>query len=117
VRPRLARLNGPQGDLRAQRIVIVLAHDGNEIDRLEGYDNVTMVQGDRTAVGARLTYDAAKERYLISGRGGVPVSIRATIQGACRETTGETLTFFRSNDSISVGGETDSRPCAAAPSR
>jgi LPS export ABC transporter protein LptC len=117
VRPRLARLNGPQGDLRAQRIVIVLADDGNEIDRLEGYDNVTMVQGDRTAVGARLTYDGAKESYLISGRGGVPVSIRATIQGACRETTGETLTFFKSNDSISVGGETDSRPCAAAPSR
>lgn len=117
VRPRLARLNGPQGDLRAQRIVIVLAHDGNEIDRLEGYDNITMVQGDRTAVGARLTYDAAKESYLISGRGGVPVSIRATIQGACRETTGETLTFFKANDSISVGGETDSRPCAASPSR
>jgi LPS export ABC transporter protein LptC len=117
VRPRVARLNGPQGDLRAQRIVIVLARDGNEIDRLEGYDNVTMVQGDRTAVGARLTYDAAEESYLISSQGGALASIRATIQGSCRETTGETVTFFKSNDTLSVGGETDSRPCTAAPSR
>jgi lipopolysaccharide export system protein LptA len=117
VRPRVARLNGPQGDLRAQRIVIVLARDGNEVNRLEGYDNVTMVQGDRTAVGTRLTYDAAKESYVISSGGGAPVSIRATIQKSCRETTGETVTFFKSNDSISVGGETETKPCTAAPSR
>jgi lipopolysaccharide export system protein LptA len=120
-RPRVARLNGPQGDLRAQRIVIVLARDGNEVDRLEGYDNVTLVQGDRTAVGARLTYDAGEESYVMSGRGATPVTIRVTIRGSCRETTGETLTFFKSNDSISVGGDetgrTEDKPCPAAPAR
>jgi LPS export ABC transporter protein LptC len=119
--PRGARLNGPQGDLRAQRIVIALAREGNQIDRLEGYDHVTMVQGDRRAVGARLTYDAAKESYVMSGRGATPVTIRATIRGSCRETTGETLTFFKSNDRISVGGDepgrTEDKPCPVAPAR
>lgn len=117
VRPRVARLNGPQGDLRAQRIVIALARDGNEIERLEGYDDVTMVQGERTAVGARLTYDAREESYVMSGRGGTLVTIRAIVRGSCRETAGETLTFFKSNDKIVVGGRTEDKPCVAAPAR
>lgn len=118
---RLARLSGPQGDLRARRIVVSLARAGNQVERLEGYDEVTMIQGDRMAVGTRLTYHADDERYVMSGRPGAPVTIRATIRDSCRETRGQTLTFFKSKDEIVVdsdaAGHTDQRPCAPAPSR
>ena len=51
-----AQLRGPQGDLRAERIEIVLAKEGNKVERLEGYTRVTLKLDMRTAVGARLTY-------------------------------------------------------------
>jgi LPS export ABC transporter protein LptC len=114
---RLAQLSGPQGDLRAGRIQIVLARDGNQVERLEGDEHVTMIQGPRTAVGARLTYHAREERYVMSGSGVTPVTIRES----CRETTGRTLTFFKSTDRIVVDGDgtgrTETRPCTSEPSR
>ena len=47
-----AQLNGPQGDLRAERIAIVLAKQGNEVERVEAYTNVTLKLDTRTVVGA-----------------------------------------------------------------
>ena len=51
----------------------------------------------RTAKGQRMTYFAADERYLMTGS---PVSIIEE----CRETTGKTLTFYRSVDRVLVDG-------------
>jgi len=45
----------------------------------------------------RLTYFAADERYVMTG---LPVKI----EEECRETTGRTLTFFKSADRIIVDG-------------
>jgi lipopolysaccharide export system protein LptA len=107
----LAHVVGPDGDLRGERIEVVLASGDNEVERLEAYDRVTMVVGERTANGERLTYHAKDERYVMSGTGVVPVSIRES----CRETTGRTLTFFKSTDRIVVDGNetrrTETRPC------
>jgi lipopolysaccharide export system protein LptA len=111
----LAQVSGPDGDLRAERIEIVLAREENGVDRLEAYNRVTMVVGARTATGTRLTYHASEERYVISSTGVTPVSIRES----CQETTGRTLTFFKSSDRIIVDGNetrrTETKPCKPQP--
>jgi LPS export ABC transporter protein LptC len=120
-----AQLSGPQGDLTAQRVEIVLAKQGNQVERLEAYTNVTLKLETRTAVGGRLTYYERDGRYVMSGTATAPVTITAKSQSAssCRETTGRTLTFFKAADRIIVDGneqsrtETQSKPCAAPSSR
>ena len=112
----LAQVSGPDGDLRAEQIEIVLAREGNSVERLEAYTRVTMVLGMRTAVGGRLTYYAQDERYVMSGNGTRPVSIRES----SRETTGRNLIFFKSTERIIVDGNetrrTETRPTTSQPS-
>jgi LPS export ABC transporter protein LptC len=123
-----AQLAGAQGDLRAERIEIALAKEGNKVERLEGYTRVTLKLDKRTAVGARLTYYASDERYVMSSAGATPVTVtdvKTAPSGAvsCSETTGGTLTFYKSADSIKVDGndqkrtETLSKPCAPPSTR
>jgi lipopolysaccharide export system protein LptA len=123
-----AQLGGPQGDLRAERIEIALAKEGNSVERLEGYTRVTLKLDKRTAVGARLTYYASDERYVMSAAGTTPVTItdvQTAPSGAvsCRETTGRTLIFYKSTDRIIVDGNEQNRiemqvkPCAAPSTR
>jgi lipopolysaccharide export system protein LptA len=123
-----AQLSGPQGDLRAERIEIVLEKQGNKVERLEGYTRVTLKLDMRTAVGARLTYYASDERYVMSAAGTTPVTItdpQTSASGAisCRETTGRTLTFYKSADRIIVDGneqkrtETQFKPCVPPSTR
>jgi lipopolysaccharide export system protein LptA len=109
-----AQLSGAQGDLRAQRIEIVLAAEGNTVERLEAYTGITLKLEMRTAVGARLTYYANEEKYVISAAGTTPVTItdpKTSPSGAvsCSETTGRTLTFFKSADTIIVDGNEQKR--------
>lgn len=108
-----AQVSGPDGDLRAVQIEIVLAREANNVERLEAYTRVNMTLGARTAVGGRMTYHAKEERYVMSGDGTTPVSIRES----CRETTGRNLTFFKSTDRIIVDGNetrrTETRPCTS----
>jgi lipopolysaccharide export system protein LptA len=107
----LAQVSGPDGDLRAERIEVVLASAANAVDRLEAYNRITMVLGQRTATGGRLTYHAKEERYVMSGAGATAVTIRES----CRDTTGRTLTFFKSTERILVDGNetnrTETKPC------
>ncbi len=116
-----ARLSGPQGDLHADRIEVFLAEAGGHIDRLEAYTNVGLKLDVRTATGDRLTYFSEDERYLMSGAATTPVKVVE----ACKETTGKTLTFFKSTDRIIVDGNEEIRiqtkngvtPGCAAPPR
>ena len=124
-----AQVMGPQGDLHAGRIEIVLAKPDNRMDRLEAFTNVTLKMETKSAAGARLTYDAAKEQYVISGERAIPVTVvvrtaaTATTPQSCREWSGRTLTFYKSTDTISVDGNEESRtdtrniPCPLPTSR
>jgi lipopolysaccharide export system protein LptA len=109
-------VSGSSGDLRAERIEIVLEGQENAVDRLEAYTRVTMVLGQRTATGGRLTYHAKEERYLMSASGATAVTLRES----CQETTGRTVTFFKSTDKIIVDGDetrrTETKPCKPQPS-
>jgi lipopolysaccharide export system protein LptA len=100
-----AQLSGPQGDLRADRIEVILAPEGGHITRLEAYTNVSLKLDTRSAAGERLTYFADDERYLMSGAGTKAVKVVES----CRETTGRTLTFFKSTDRIIVDGNEEIR--------
>jgi LPS export ABC transporter protein LptC len=97
-----ARLSGEQGDLHGDKIELYLKASGNELERVEGYDKVTLRSEGRQAAGDRLTYFAADEKYVMSGK---PVRITAE----CRDTSGTTLTFFRSVDTITVDGNEEKR--------
>jgi hypothetical protein len=99
-------MNGPEGDLRSDRLELYLDATGSALDRVEAYDNVSLLAEKRSVTGARLTYYAADGRYLMSG---TPVRVLEQLPQECRETLGRTLTFFRSTDSISVDGNEESR--------
>ncbi len=129
----LAQLSGPQGDLRAVKIEIVLAAAGtsagtstaasagagaSKVERLEAYTSVDLAVDKRKATGGRLTYFAADDRYVLTGAGAVPVKVVEN----CRQTTGQTLTFFKAVDRIIVDGNEQIRtqttgggPCSPTP--
>ncbi len=111
---------GTQGDIRADRIEIKLGAENGKADRLEAYTNVTVRVDVRVATGNRLTYFSEDERYLLAGAPNVGVSV---VEG-CRQTSGKTLTFFKSTDRIIVDGNEELRtqtkrdgPCPALPAR
>lgn len=101
-----ARMNGPEGDVKADTIELYLLDGGGALDRAEAYVNVSLRSQARTASGARLSYFAADARYVMTG---TPVRIFEQLPAECRETVGRTLTFFRSTDSINVDGNRERR--------
>ena len=100
-----SRLSGPQGDLRASRIDVILAKTASRAERLEAYVEVNVRLETRIATGDRLTYFAEDERYVMTGIATVPV----TIVEECRETTGRTVTFFKSAERVIVDGNEEVR--------
>ncbi len=93
-----AHITGPQGDLTSPRVELFLKESGDELDRAEAYDGVTLRGDGRKTDGVRLTFFGADQRYVVTG---APVKI---IDECGRETTGRTLTFFRATDRIVVDG-------------
>ena len=98
-----AHVSGPDGDMAAVKIELYLKPSGDELDRAEAYDSVTLREQKRTTTGSRMTYTTADERYVIVG---APVKI---VDECERETTGRTLTFLKATDSIVVDGNQQAR--------
>ena len=93
-----AHMNSQQGDLTAARIELFLKPSGDEVERMEAYETVTLREKTRKTTGGRLTYYSADERYVMTG---APVTI---LDECARETTGRTLTFYRTADRVVVDG-------------
>jgi lipopolysaccharide export system protein LptA len=94
-----AQVSGSHGDLRAKRVELHLKPTtGQELDRLEAYEDVVLVEQHRKTTGARLTYFADEERYQVTG---APMTV---LDECDRETTGRTLTFDKATDRIVVDG-------------
>lgn len=93
-----AHMNSAQGDMTAERIELFLRSSGDQLERAEAYEAVTLREKSRKTTGARMTYYSADERYVMTG---APVTI---LDECARETTGRTLTFFRTTDRIVVDG-------------
>jgi lipopolysaccharide export system protein LptA len=114
------QLSGPQGDLRADRIELILEKTGGGAERVEAYNAVNVRLDTRVATGARLTFFADEGRYQMAGASTIPVKVVEE----CREITGKTLTFFKSTDRIIVDGNEEIRtktkrgaPCSTTPPR
>jgi lipopolysaccharide export system protein LptA len=102
-----AHFSGPQGDVDGDRIELFLDQSGRALERSEAYTNiVARFEGGHRATGARLTYFAEGERYLMTG---APVRILEQRADGCSETIGASLTFVRSTDTIAVVGNEGSR--------
>jgi LPS export ABC transporter protein LptC len=93
-----AHMNSARGDMTAAKIELFLKPAGDQLDRAEAYEAVTLQEKSRKTTGARLTYYSADERYIVTG---APVTV---VDECSRETTGRTLTFFRTADRIVVDG-------------
>jgi lipopolysaccharide transport protein LptA/LPS export ABC transporter protein LptC len=93
-----AHIIGPQGDLTSPRVELFLKPSGDELERAEAYESVTLRGDGRKTSGVRLTYFGEEQRYLVTG---APVTI---VDECGRETTGRTLTFFKAADRIVVDG-------------
>ena len=95
-----AHLVDREGDVQADTIELFLKPSGDEIDRLEAHQHVTvtLVEKKRTATGDELKYYSDDERYVMTGQ-------FVTIVDECaRRNTGLTLTFFRATDRIILNG-------------
>lgn len=98
-----AILDGVQGNLRAERIELFLAPKDNALDRLEAQGApVTVIIEKREATGTKLTYQPAREEYVLVGS---PVKFIES----CHETSGRTLTFYKASDRILVDGNEEQR--------
>ena len=108
-----ARLDGPQGDLQAERIQVQLQADDVTLDRVTATGSVTLLVPGRIVSGDKLVYHDEAGRYEMEGRPVRFVEVAGDEEG-CRETLGRTLTFFASVDDISVDGQYQSRTATAS---
>lgn len=98
-----AQLDSAQGNLRGQRIELLLNDRDNQVRRLEARgEPVTITLDKREATGAHLVYEAAEEKYVLTGKPG-------RFLENCQETTGRTLTFFRASDRMIIDGNEEVR--------
>jgi LPS export ABC transporter protein LptC len=91
-----ARVTGSQGDLTGDRIELFLKESGDELERLEAFDNVTLRDKDWTFTGERLTYRTETETTVITG---TPVTM---VDRCGRKQTALKLTHDRRADRITV---------------
>lgn len=99
-----ARLVGAEGDVSAEKLELFLVAGASELERLEGYGEngaVVVKEGARTATGARLTYTAKTETYVLTG---TPVKVVEVVTADCKESVGAVLTFQRAVDTYSMAG-------------
>ena len=102
-----AHMNSPDGDMTADKIELFLKPAGpagpgglgeDDLERAEAYDNVTLRDKNRTITGTRLTYTTADGRYVVIG---APVK---ELDECRRETSGRTLTYLKSSETITIDG-------------
>jgi lipopolysaccharide export system protein LptA len=99
-----AHMNGPNGDVTADKIQLFLAEQGGELERAEADGNVVTRQDTRRVYGSHLTYRAKDGLYTMTG---TPVKLYDQTPTNCRITEGTTLIFDRSlNTSTATGNET-----------
>lgn len=107
-----AHIVGPQGDVIGDRIQLFLKATARELERAEADGHVAVEEGQRRAKGEHLTYTAADDQYVMTGK---PVEVDEHTPPQCRKTRGATLTFRRSVDSVVVDGIPNVLPMVATP--
>ena len=97
-----SHLRGPQGDLDARQIEVLLAMSEGRVEKIEADTVVTARVDGKTIEGQHLTYYAEQERYRVKGTPAKPVVVR---RESCKEAMGNTLTYDRSTDTMAIDGQ------------
>jgi lipopolysaccharide export system protein LptA len=79
---------------------------GGSVQSILATGGVHLQQPGRTAIGERLLYTAADDRYLLTGTPAVPPRVDDSQHG---NVTGASLIFHAGSDSVEVSGETGRR--------
>jgi lipopolysaccharide transport protein LptA len=107
-----AHMNSTDGDITAARIALYLKPSGSsregspvgdDLERAEAFEGVTLKDQNRTTTGNHLVYTTADERYVVTG---TPVKV---IDECRRETIGRTLTYLKSAETITIDGNEQTR--------
>jgi lipopolysaccharide export system protein LptA len=98
-----AYVNGPQGELRAVRIELYLKPSGDELERVEAYEGVSLTEQGRKTTGDHLIYTSPNEQYVVVGK---PMKIVDECGGV---TEGRRLTYLKGTDRIVVDGSEQMR--------
>ncbi|HEX5108045.1 MAG TPA: LptA/OstA family protein [Vicinamibacterales bacterium] len=97
-----SHVRGPQGDLDARQIEVLLAKTESRVERIEADNAVTARLDDKTLEGHHLTYYGENERYRVTGTPQRRVSFR---RESCKEVVGNALTYERSTDRMTIDGQ------------
>ena len=105
-----ARLEIPGFGLGSEKIELLLHEDARTLNRIHAEEEVTLELETRRVTAESLIYDDLEGRYDLTGE---PVSVIEQRVGGCRETTGRTVTFHETGDSISADGQSAERTASA----
>ena len=108
-----ATLTSPHSTLGGETIELFLHEDARTLDRIQIADDVTLDLDSRSVTAATLAYDDRAGRYDLTG---TPVSVIERMAGECRETTGRTVTFYSTGDSITADGQSAERSASTSGS-
>jgi lipopolysaccharide transport protein LptA len=110
--------SGPDSTLRAGSIDITLDAKDNALDRMRASRNVRIVEGANTVTGgATLDYTAATGEYVVKGGAVTPVSIVQRDGDACRQYSGNFVSFNKDKDKPVVIDGQQRRNAGTAPSK
>ena len=106
-----ATLSSPQSTLNSETIELFLHEDARTLDRIRAAGEVALELEARSVTAATLMYEDREGRYDLTGD---PVSVVEQIAGQCRETTGRSVTFYTTGDSIAADGQSAERTASAS---
>ncbi len=101
-----ASLSNETFTLSASSINVLLQRDGQTLERIEAANNVELDLDARWVTGSTMTYFDSDGRYEMSGN---PVNIVEETEGECRSTTGRTIVFYVTAESVLIDGESEVR--------
>src|SRR4030095_13925131 len=67
-----AEMSGADGDMNAVKNDLYLKPSGDELERAEAFDNVTLREQNRETTGTKMIYTTANQTYVVTG---APVKI------------------------------------------
>ncbi|MDE2904923.1 MAG: hypothetical protein OXQ28_02445 [Acidobacteriota bacterium] len=108
-----ALLSSPGFALGSDAIELFLHDDARTLARIEADGEVELELDARSVTGDSLAYDDGEGRYDLTGD---PVRVVEEMEEGCRETTGRTVTFYASGQSISADGQSAERTASTSAS-
>ena len=106
-----ATVSSPGFSLGSESIVLFLRADARTLERIEATGDVDLELDTRRVTGETLSYDDGEGRYDLTGE---PVTVVEELEEGCRETTGQSVTFFANGESISADGRSAERTASTS---